>query len=188
MIINKKFMNSDKREILEANLSDAEMYGEKFIEVRSVIQGELEDIILGVEQAKVVTSRQFGQKIATATGVVRISDGELRFHPDNRFFRWGYLLDTPRNRRWLAGQLKYPQVIISDPAIQKEIEDLARKEGMATEAAPVQDLAFDNYLKGKETEEEIALKEKVEALEKELAEAKKAKAKPLAGKKIEKNN
>ena len=115
MKIERKFLKSDLKDVLETLIFDAEEFGHNFIELRHLTQCETQDVIMGVEEARIVSRRKPGSRVAVAQGVKIINDGVLTFYPDVRYRRWAYLLDTPKNRRWLAAQLISPLVDVVDP-------------------------------------------------------------------------
>lgn len=187
MRIDRSFPDTLKYHIenIESFIYEGEAQGYKFIELRLIKQCTTQDILMGVDELKLATARRPGQRMAVTTGGHIIKDGVLRFFPDKRLYRWGYMLDTPKNRKWLAAQLATPQVIISDPKIHEEIVKLA--EELNIDITPKEiDVSFDNYLVGKTVEKDDDKEEllrKIAELEGKLEEKN---SKPLSGKRVTK--
>ena len=185
MKIERKFLKEVMKDVLETLIFDAEEFGHNFIELRHTTQCETQDVIMGLEEARVISRRRPGSRVATAQGVKVITDGVLTFYPDVRYRRWAYMLDTPKNRRWLAAQLQAPIVEVVDDTIRREIVELADKEGFATEKVQI-DTSLSAYLNQGVPDEVVEMSKEIEELKKQLAEANK-KAKPLSGTKINKD-
>lgn len=177
-----------KRMYLESKIFDAEDLGHSFIELRHLTPCVTQDVLMGVEEIKFVQRRQPGSRVMVNAGAKVVCDGSLIFYPDDRGRRWAYMLDTKRNRKWLAGQLISPIVEVVDPNIKKEIISLAEELGLATKRAAITDHSFDAYLNAGVPDEVLRKDEEIEELKRQLAEAKTAakKAKPLAGKTVAK--
>jgi len=185
MDIKRKFAKPGLNEAIETLVFDAEDLGYNFIELRHLTDCETQDVFMGLDEARINHRRKAGSRIATAVGVRIITDGVLTFYPDGRGRRWAYLLDTPKNRQWLAAQLVSPLVDVVDSGIKKEIYALAEEKGFPTERATTIDHSFDAYLNNGVADEVVEMSNEIEDLKKQLAEAKK-KAKPLSGKTIKK--
>lgn len=186
MNIDRRFLKDGVKDMLETLTADAEEFGHNFIELRHLTQCETQDVILGLEEARVISRRKAGSRIATAQGVRIINDGVLTFYPDVRMRRWAYMLDTPRNRRWIASQLVSPLVEVADSQIKKEIIELAEAEGFSTVRVQT-DLSLKDYLNEGVSDEVVEMSEEIEELKRQLAEEKK-KSKPLSGTRIKKEN
>lgn len=187
MNVDRKFSGAGVRDAIENLIFDAEEFGHNFIELRHLTPCSTQDVILGVEEARVISRRTVGSRVATAQGVKIIKDGVLTFYPDTRLRRWGYLLDTPKNRRWLASQLVSPLVEVVDSRIRNEIIELAEAEGFATERVQA-DVSLQNYLNKNVPDEVLEKNAEIEELKRQLAEEKKKakEAKPLSGTRIKK--
>jgi hypothetical protein len=185
MKVERKFTKAGIGEVLESLMYDAEDFGHNFIELRHLTPCETQDVIMGFDEARVVSRRTPGSRIATAQGVKVIQDGVLTFYPDTRNRRWAYMLDTPKNRKILAAGIVAPIVEVVDQGIKREIIALAEKEGFATEQVKTLDTSFDAYLNKGVPDEVLELNAELEELKKQLA-AEKKKAKPLSGTKVAK--
>jgi len=185
MKIERKFTKPGIGEVIESLMYDAEDFGHNFIELRHLTPCETQDVVMGFDEARVVSRRTPGSRIATAQGVKIIKDGVLTFYPDKQNRRWAYMLDTPKNRRILAAGIVAPLFEAVDQGIKREIIELAENEGFATERVVTMDTSFDAYLNKGVPDAVLELNAEVEALKKQLAEEKK-KPKPLTGTKVTK--
>ena len=182
MEIKRKLLSEYVIEPLELMMEDVEFKGYNFIEVRHPEQGNTTRKIIGLDEAKVQTVRVPGSPVPIVSNIKIVKDGVVHFYPDQRFHRYGYVLDTKRNREWLSECLGDDTYKATDRDIQKQIEKLAKERGLPT--VPVRSIGSKDIGYGRkdtEKEEEI-LNERIKELEEQLAEAKK----PLAGKKINK--
>jgi hypothetical protein len=180
----RKFRNKFVGENIENMLLDGEDQGYSFIEVRSKIYGKSEEMICGPQELKLVKRRVAGQQFATNISAQIVEDGIVKFFPDKDMRLWGYVLDTPKNRIWLASTLSGNDVTIADVSVKNEIIKLAMEKGMPTERTRA-DKSLDNYLSKEKTEtknENEALKAELAQLKAEKMEA--DKKKPLDGKKV----
>jgi len=211
MIINRRFEKEFIKDLLEDYTDNVETQGYGFIEVRMTESGETTEEIIGLDEAKVNMIRKPGSRVTMASGVTIIKDGHYRFYPDKNWIRYGYILDTERNRRWLAAELKRGKYQAADRRVDEEIKELARDLGMPTFPMAARDTALDNYLHdtGKNKTDKVALEMRIKELEEQLKSKKVSveessvedleetieklekkiedKAKPLSGVKIDKN-
>jgi hypothetical protein len=158
MEIRKK-IDPDKREELESLMDDCEDLGFEFIQLRFGKQSKYPIKMRGRESLAVIRNRQNGTTYTKVAGSKIVKDGVLFFYPDDKARCWGYMLDTPNNRKYLAGQLKISHVTITDSKIKKEIYKLAEDLGIETEVVQT-DHTLDSYLKKEEKVEEV-VEEKV---------------------------
>lgn len=168
-------IDEDIKDYLDEKIENAQMYGKDYIELRFGESSKYKEKMIGFEDIKLIMRRQGRDDYATPVGAKIIKDAVVYFYPDNLKRCWGYMLDTPNNRKILAAQYKLRQVIISDNKIDKEIKALCKKLGYPTEMVVI-DHTFDNYLKkSKKSEETIDKDAKIEKLEARLAELEKEK-------------
>lgn len=183
-----------EHEELEQLISDAESMGYRFIEVKRGGFSKVRDHIAGLDELRPIMSRAYGTDVPVVQGMKIVKDGSVHFYPDNRAQRWGYVLDTPKNRRWLAAVLASEQYNVTDNKIKGEIIDLAIKEGFNSKKRDVDnvDKHLFTYMKSDTRQAEIDILTKLAELEQENEKLKAALEstevkKPLAGKHVKVN-
>ena len=134
---------------LEELMEDAEDLGFNFIELRHGKQSKYPMHMRGRESLALISNRVNGTTYRKINGSKIISDGSIRFYPDNKARCWGYMLDTESNRKYLAGQLIVDHVIIADKKIKAEIVALATELKLGTKMIK-KDHTMENYLSKKD--------------------------------------
>jgi len=183
MNIVRRLEKSYVKEYLEDFMLNVADFGYGFIEIKMKEPGETTEIVIGIDEAKVQVSRKPGSRMTVASGVQIIKDGVATFYPDTNYNLWAYVVDTERNRSWLASEIRYGKYTIPDRKIREEIEDLAVELDFPTTAVESRDSAFDGYVRGNSQEEKDLLKEEIESLKGKLEKAKK----PLDGRRSKRN-
>ena len=176
-------------ERLEELVEEAADFGHSFIEVKLPGRGDQVERTYGFEEATLRRRREPGTAITSTIGVEIISDGIVKFYPDQKNVRWGYVLNTKKNKEILAAELKNRTFIIQDANILRELQDIAREKNWPTEYVEREVSATEGVI----IKEDPVLAEKereIEELKRQLEEANKAKEeakpKPLAGKRAAK--
>lgn len=85
---------------------------------------------IGIESGGSIQS-QFG-RVEEVGGSVSMRFGEISFYPDVDGFKWGYIIDTPTNRKKLATSLCKGWFTIQNQNIKKDVESIAIKLGLPT--------------------------------------------------------
>jgi len=163
------------REYIEDFMLNVENFGYGFIEVKLSDPGETTEIVIGIDEAKVQLTRKPGSRVTIAAGVKVIKDGVATFYPDKSFNRWAYVLDTERNRMWLASSIRHGKYMVTDNRIKSDIEDIAIKNDWPITPVDGYDNAFSGYVRGNNTVEVEKLKEELDALKNKV----KGETKPL---------
>jgi len=118
----------------------------------------------------------------------------VKFFPDKNGFRWGYVLDTEKNRKVIMGLLSTGFFHIQDKSIRDEIVSVAEKKGIRTTPAPIKEISVRKTVREeklskvvKSTEDELRrLKAELAKKEEELQKVKKTRKKTKE-KKVEPN-
>lgn len=166
---------SQHYDVLETTIENAEAMGYSFIELRYNAPHSFIKKISGLDQLAIGVSRQAGSRSARENTANIIADGWLFFYPDKQNRPYGYLLDTPKNRKWLAVQLSKPKIIITDKTVKNEIISLAIKLGLPTELIKSVDKTINFSLKGDALKEAEGMSE-IDTLKAELAKVQAEKA------------
>jgi len=138
-MVVKKLQNRDTQERLQEYIDDAATLGYKFIEVMDVKRLTFGRAFIGVEELTIAEKRVPGQQAVSGLVPNIIKDGVLDFHPDGKGRCYGYVLDTQKNREFLASQLERPLCTVLDTTTLNEIKMLAIKMGYMDEARKIQD-------------------------------------------------
>jgi hypothetical protein len=101
-------------------------------------------------------------RVTNVDQMVEMEYGEVIFYPDNEGIRFGYILDTEKNRNVLVNTLTTGWFTIQNERIRNEIIDVAQEKGLGTEYKKV----THEYVK--KTQEVTDLEKQNEKLEKEL--------------------
>jgi hypothetical protein len=138
-----------------------------------------------------------GARIDESGAVSEWIDGTVKFYPDNNGVCWGYIFDTPENRKDLYYAFSNDWFSIVDAKVREQIKQEAEEAGISTKPAdkfsiPIKksrrEVEADRHIKNLEKDRE-EMKHKLEALERELMETKGEKAvyfeKRLKGVKIQ---
>lgn len=173
-------MPATKRDILSkrvmekicSDVEEIEMNGMTVIEV--MLSEKHGDAVthFGFDGFKIVKRGGFGYDAKMGVSVRR--DCGVSFQPDAKGRCWGWLLDTERNRKTLAGHLKHGTFIFVDNKTKHEIEDLALELGLPTKKMLVatQDREINKLLLKKKAVNP-AENEEIEMLRQQLNEANK---------------
>lgn len=122
-IMNKKIM-----EKISSDMEEIEMSGGGVIEVMLAQKSGNVKTYFGFDGYKVVKAGGFGYD-ARMRVVIR-KDVGIAFYPDEKGRCWGWIIDTEKNRKLLAGAIKHGTFIIVSNKIKAEIEDLAVDLGL----------------------------------------------------------
>ena len=102
------------KDYLENLMSEAELRGHGFIELRHSKRGKGGERLMGVDEAKVIKTSSGGRDGFDMYTTRIITDGVLDFYPDNNGVRWGYILDSKKNREWAASQVACEKMTSTD--------------------------------------------------------------------------
>jgi hypothetical protein len=116
--MNKKIM-----EKISSDMEEIEMSGGGVIEVMLSQKSGNVKTFFGFDGYKVVKAGGFGYD-ARMRVVIR-KDVGIAFYPDEKGRCWGWIIDTEKNRKLLAGSIKHGTFIIVNNKIKEAIEDLA---------------------------------------------------------------
>lgn len=119
-------------------------------------------------------------RVTSVSQSVDMEFGEVRFYPDGDDYRYGYILDTPENRKKLMSSLTKGWFTIQNERVRNEIMDMAEAKGFGTS------FKKNTHEYVKKTQEVTDLEATNEKIQKELAASRKKNA--LLEKKQKKND
>lgn len=161
------------KERWENMMAEAEANGLEFIEVRHGKRGKVSETFRGLDQ--VVLDKMSGGRDGFDSYRVRIiGDGTFEMEADSSRVRWGYLLRTDKNEKWLALQVASGKLGCTDETIRRKA---AYWKG-AQDKTRSEDKNIDNYLKNiknkktKAIEPEVSQTNEADELKKQLEELK----------------
>jgi len=158
-IIPKKLISGDKD--VEEIFETASLLGVGIIECRWIKNGDSIREVIGYQVPGMLVEENLGMS-ADAEWV----DGTVKFFPDKRSHRWGYIYDTPKNRELLVHSLPTGWFIIVDQNIKREITKDAEVKGVPTEPIPKP------VINVKRTKRELEANRHIETLERSILELK----------------
>jgi hypothetical protein len=183
-----------KRKLFDV-IEEASIAGKEHIEIiLTKNSGSAERVeVCGVESCKLVYGRAPGSSNVETRGISIIADGIVRFYPDRKGRMTGYLLDTDKNRKWLASTMSTGTYKITDAQVEREIKSIAIDLNLGT-SAPVISEHNRAILKNAGTEQAMTMLSMAEELQRlrDLVDKYKAGSdvdsdattKPLAGKRL----
>ncbi len=143
----KAFQHEERLRDIEV----AETQGHNFITLKHRINSDIAEIVNGVEAVKVVSFKNHVDK-TMKHDIKVIQAGDLVFIPDPRTsVRWGYLLDTPYNRRLLATHWIEDRWEIYDGKVRETVQEAAGKIKVEVDTSKTQRKVT---FSGHETEED----------------------------------
>lgn len=131
-IYSKKIM-----EKITSDVEEIEMSGGSVIEVMLSEKSGNVKTYFGFDGYKIVKAGGFGYDAKMKASIRR--DVGISFYPDDKGRCWGWIIDTEKNRKMLAGLLRHGTFIIVSNKIKAEIEDLAVSLGITTKKMTVVD-------------------------------------------------